>query len=401
MTSRRDEKPSAARGPRAWAPWPSPLAPVLAALAALAPLVACTPDFDPASEVKGFRVLAVRAEPPEIAPADDGSASDTAALATLVAEAAWLSEPDRRATVLHVACTPVPGDATATACTSLSELQDPLALLEAVDLAAACADPGRGTAGAITFAGLESCGLAGCEAASVPLDPTDASTATALPTPAYRLPADFTLSALPAGSADRVLGVEVVDLALALDASPDDLAPAAAVADACAALAAVAARFQAAWPLQDHVATLKRIQVRGPDALSTPDVNPVLAGVQLDGAALPLPGGTPAAVTAGEEADLLPILLAGRLGADELATDFAALRQTYTRADSSGAPIETKQEDWTWSWFATSGDLKDLHTHSVSDAEVFTPKSGRALVWAVVRDLRGGVAWQAAEVEGE
>ena len=196
-----------------------------------------------------------------------------------------------------------------------------------------------------------------------------------------------------------MLGVEVVDLALALDASPDDLAPAAAVSDACAALAAVAARFQAAWPLQGHVATLKRIQVRGPDALSPPNVNPTLAGMQLDGAALPAPGGTPAAAVADEKADLLPILVAGRLTADELAADFESLRQTYTRVDSSGAAIETKQEDWTWSWFATSGDLKDLHTHSVSDAEVFTPAAGRTLVWAVVRDLRGGVAWQAAEVE--
>ncbi len=37
----------------------------------------------------------------------------------------------------------------------------------------------------------------------------------------YALPADYTLSALPASSPERVLGVEVTDLALALDVTPE------------------------------------------------------------------------------------------------------------------------------------------------------------------------------------
>jgi hypothetical protein len=359
-------------------------------LSALALATACTPDFDPASEVRSLRVLAIRAEPPEIAPAGDGAAPSRATLASLVAHPAFADDLSRRAVVLHVACTPTPGDPGPSPCTVLSELADPTALLGAADLAAACATPGRGAPGEITFAGIEVCGVEGCAPVSVPRDPADPGSTVALPAPAYELPADYTLAALPQGAAERVLGLAVTSLALALDAAPAELAPAEAVPDACAALSAVIARFEAEWPLRAHVAALKRIGVRGPEAGSTPNQNPVISGVAMAGAALPAPGPTPAAVAPGVEVELLPVLPG----------DFAALRETYVHYDAAGTPIETKQEDWTFSWFSTAGDLDELHTNDPAEPQVLTaPRTGRAVVWTVVRDLRGGTAWTAGEIE--
>lgn len=111
------------------------LVPVLALTAA------CGPDFDPASEVQGLRVLAVRAEPPEIAPASDGAAPARAELETLVVHPALVADPARRAVVLHVSCTPAPGDPSPSPCTRYSELDDLSALLAGADLATACAAP--------------------------------------------------------------------------------------------------------------------------------------------------------------------------------------------------------------------------------------------------------------------
>jgi hypothetical protein len=359
-------------------------------LPALALAAACGPDFDPATEVRALRVLAVQAEPPEIAPAGDASALSRTALAALVAHPGFLDDPSRRAVVLHVACTPTPGDPSAPACTSLSELADPAALLGAVDLRAACETPGRGAAGMITFAGVESCGLEGCEPASVLRDPADPGSIVPLPAPAYELPPDYTLESLPDGAPELVLGLEVPELALALDASPAELAPAQAAPDDCAALAAVAARFLEEWPLRVHVASLKRIRVRGPENGSAPNQNPVISGVALEGVTLPASGGTPLAVAGAAEHDLLPVLPA----------PFDSLRETYVERDADGEPIRTKQEDWTFSWFTTAGDLDERHTNHPEERQTFTsPASGRAVIWAVVRDLRGGVAWKAGEVE--
>jgi hypothetical protein len=350
----------------------------------------CSPDFDPASHVEKLRVLAVRAEPPEIAPAADGTAPDRTALGALVAHPDFVADPARRAVVLHLACTPMPGNPTPLPCAVLDALAAPDALLAAADLAGACTAPGRGTMGALTFAGLEACGLEGCVPLSVRTDPGDPDSAVELPAPAYLLPAGFDLAALPPGTPERVLGTEVTALALALDASPDDLAPAASVPDACSALAEVASRFGALWTARDHVSVLKRIRVRGPDALNTPNVNPEISGVSLDGATLPAPGGVPAQIASGIEADLLPLLPG----------DPDVLRETYVKCDAAGTPIETAVEEWTFSWFATAGELDDLHTRDAAEPDPFTPPaSGRILVHAVVRDLRGGIGWASGVAE--
>jgi hypothetical protein len=367
-------------------------APILLVPALLA-LAACGPDFDPASEVQGLRVLAVRAEPPELAPPGDASAPSRAALDTLVAHPAFPSQPGRAATVLHVTCTPKPGDPAASSCTDLSELADPAALLGKADPASVCSTtPGRGVAGGITFSGLEACGLTGCSAVTVRREPGVEGSEVALPAPAYELPGDFSFKDVPAGAPERILGLEVVDLALALDATPAELAPTTAVAGDCEALVAFMERFAAEWEARPHVATVKRIRVRGPNARSAPNANPVLSGIALGGVALPAPDAAPAPVTPGTEADLLPILP----GNPE------TLRETYFRLDAAGEIIEPKQEDWTFSWFSTTGELDRLHTNDATEGDRYTaPATGDAVIWSVVRDLRGGVAWQAAVIRAE
>ena len=358
----------------------------IALVLVLALTAACGPDFDSASEVQGLRVLAVRAEPPEIAPVCDGAAPPRAELETLVVDPALVADPARRAVVLHVACTPAPGDPSASACTRLSELADPSALLADADLATACATPGVGVAGGITFGGLEACGRDGCGPVAVRRDPADAGSTVALPGAGYELPADYTLSGLPASSPERVLGVEVTDLALALDVTPEELAPASAVGTDCELLGAVVARFEAEWSRRAHVAALKQIRVRGPAAPSAPNHNPVLSAVALEGVALPAPGGAPAAVAPSTHVQLLPLLPGS----------FEELRETYVESDAAGQPIATRQEEWTFSWFTTAGELEKLHTnHPTEAAELTTPASGASTVWLVVRDLGGGVAWRA------
>jgi hypothetical protein len=379
----------------------------------LAAAAACSPDFPPASRVDGLRLLAVRAEPPELAAPGDPSAPSRAALDSLVAHPAFATDPARAAVVLHVACTPDPGAGAASPCVRFASLSDPTELLAGADPAAACTAPGVGKRGAITFSGLEACGVAGCGPVTVRRDPADPASLVTLPAPAYELPADFSFEPFPAGAPERVLGLEVVDLALAIDATPAELAPAAPAADACATVAAVVARLEALWPARTHVVSVKRIQVRGPAAPSPRNRNPgdpdpeqsggaveepapplpsrPHFGISLGGKTLPPPGDAPAQVAAGAMEGLLPVLPG----------DYQALRQTYVRSDAEGLPIETRQEDWAFSWFATDGDVDRLHTKEPTDPDAYTaPGAGKvAVVWTVVRDLRGGIGWAAGRIQ--
>ncbi len=369
----------------------------IAPLAALLALAGCkVPDFTGPEQVKELRVLAVRAEPPEIgAPADAGADEDwpagAAAVQSLVGHPGFAATADAGAVVLHLGCTPAPGEVAGTVCTRMSELTRPSDLLQLVNAADACTAPGRGTVEAITFSGLEACGRDGCGALSVARDPTDPASAVPLPTPAYSLPDGYALSSLPAGHPQRVLGVDVVDVALALEATPGEVAPAAAVADPCAALGAVLQRMQDLWQERPSVAALKWIHVRGPDmpADSPPNHNPSLAGMTLDGTPVPAPGGTPLAVTAGRRQELLPPLPGA----------FGDLRESWKRFDSDGNYVDTRTEEWGYSWFTTAGSLEFSHTTAWDETNWLKPASNRAVLWLVVRDLRGGEAWTAGEVE--
>lgn len=344
---------------------------LLLAAAALA-LAACNPDFDPASEVHGMRVLAVRAEPPELGPTPaDGAAT----LTSLVLRPDWTSDPSRKTTVLYVACTPVPGDPTPSPCVDLDALRDPMAVF--ADAArASCAGAAPGAAPPpVAFAGAEVCDRSGCASPVV-------AGGAPLPAPALALPEGYGFDGLPAGAPERILGVEAAVLAFALDASPEELA--AGAGGACP-LAAVATRLPELWSARAHVLSVKRVRIRGPQSPDLPNRNPAIAGVDAAGTRLAASG--PTELPAGT----IPL-------APVLPDDAAALHDEYSELDTTGATIERKAEEWVYSWFSTAGELDELRT-SVADVQEWKVEPGAtALVAAVVRDLRGGVAWQVREV---
>ena len=244
----------------------------LAALAA----AACSPDFTPASRVEGLRVLAIRADPPEIAPAPASGtpvAPDRAALTTLVVRADYATDPTRQTTVLYLACVPVPGDPTPSPCVALAGLRDPTEVL-AQAAQASCA--AGGDAPAIAFAGVEVCEGRACGPVTVG--------GVTLPSPELVLPAGYGFDALPPGAPERALGVQAELLAFALDATPDELA--AGGVGACPA-ADVAPRIAALWAARDHVLAVKRVWIRGPEAPDAPNVNPAIDDVAAGGVSLP------------------------------------------------------------------------------------------------------------------
>lgn len=340
---------------------------VLALAAALA-LAGCTPDFDPASHVEKLRVLAIQAEPPEVAPPGDPSAAHTAVLTSLVLR------PDASvATVLHVACLPRPGDAASTPCVGLAQLRDPTAVLAAAAAEACAAGPGGGLP-PITFVGAEVCASGACD--PVTLGSTSLRPALAVP---GEVGAAFDgLRATRPDHPDLVLGVQAVVLAFALDAAPDELV--AGVGTACP-LGDVAARLSGLWERRGHVLAMKRVAIRGPLAPDAPNLNPAVAGILSWGA--PLPAGSPAVLPPGTYG-LAPLTPPGA----------EALLQPYTRLDAAGRPIEALREEWVYSWFSTAGELDKLNTHGAeTDEWVVGPTPGTATVAVVARDLRGGTAW--------
>jgi hypothetical protein len=347
--------------------------PLLLVLAALA-LAACSPDFDPASHVEKLRVLAIRAEPPEIQPADASGplvAPDRAALGALVVRADHAVDPTRKTTVFYLACLPVPGDPTPTLCVMLAGLRDPTAFL--VEAAQASCAGGGAEPPPITFAGAEVCEGRSCGPAVVG--------GVTLPAPELALPAGYgpALDNLPGSAPERVLGVQAVVLGFALDAAPDELAPGSP--GACPE-ADVAGRLAALWPAREHVLATKRVMVRGPEAPDLPNQNPAIDDVASGGAPLPatlVPG-------TWSLAPLLP-------------PDAAERHQPYTKLDAEGIKIEDAREEWVTSWFATAGDLEDLHTRDGEEEPwtVFAP-GGPATLAAVVRDRRGGVAWKVRDL---
>jgi hypothetical protein len=274
----------------------------------------------------------------------------------------------------------VPGDPTPTPCVALASLRDPTsALAEAAQ--AACEAPAGAAPPPIAFAGAERCEAGACA-------PVILADGTALPTPAVAVPADYGFDALPAGAPDRILGVQAVVLAFAIDARPEELADG---TNASCPLASVAGRLAGLWAEREHVLAAKRVQIRGPEAPDPPNRNPVLNGIAADGS--PIAEDAPPEIGPGRRL-LTPLLPA----------DADALRETYTKLDAAGQPLESAREDWVYSWFSTAGEMEDLHTRDPA-AEEWTvgagdaaASGGRALVALVLRDLRGGVAWTLREV---
>jgi hypothetical protein len=333
---------------------------------ALVAAAGCSPEFDPASRIEKLRVLAVQAEPPEIDPAE------TASLTSLVLRPDFASAPSRITTVVHLACVPVPGDPAPTPCVLLANLEEPAEEIGAI--ARAGCDGGAGAAWPpVVLAGFEACDASGCGPASAggaPLAPA----LLAVP-PAF---------AFPDTGPERILGVDAIDLAFAIDATPDELAV--GVGSTCPA-GDVAGNLAALWSGREHVVAVKRVVIAGPDApAGERNHNPALGGILADGVPLD-PAGTPSLGTA--RVALAPAPAVGPGGEPE----------TYTKLDAAGVPIETATEDWIYSWFATAGELDELHTRG-GQTDRWTGKgaSGTVRFVVVVRDLRGGVAWAVRDV---
>jgi hypothetical protein len=388
----------------------------IAAAATVLALGACGTKFTGPEEVKGLRVLAVLAEPPEIgAPGDDALVEGgwppaaVTSLHAVVAHPDFATVSEDRALVLHLACTPTPGDRTGTVCAQMSALSEPSMLVEHLSTATACPAPGArhlGVEGAITIAGLEACDRAGCHSLAVASGPGESAAFVDFGPSDYQLPTRSDppgsfLAGLAAGDTQRVLGTDVVVLSLAIEGDPADLTPSSAVTPDCASLLPeVLSWFAAQWSLRPHVGSLKWVHVRGPDmpAESPANQNPSVTGISFGGSDLAPMGATPTVVASGNEQPLLP----------HLAQDPAPPpHQTYQRYDTDGNYVDTRDEDWAYSWFTTAGDLKHSHTQSWDESEEFTPKNSgdgspkTAILWVVVRDLRGGEAWTAAEIQAQ
>ena len=399
-------------------------------IASLVALAACGEPFDPPSRVDKLRLLAIRAEAPEIAPPvrgedgapldpqPEGHAPDRTALTALVADPLQLADPAREVTVVYLGCTPEPGSVEANLCSLIETYADPTQLAALLSAGGgSCAGGGgsgmgpigEGVIGGVNFAGVESCDHElGCRQAEV----TVGGLPLALPTPTYVLPAAFELDALPAGHPQRTLGVQVTMIAIAVAASPQELVEGADPADDCAFVTKVSDNLARLLEERERLTAIKRVQVRGPDNDDEVNVNPEIAGIRAAGAVLPaeLPDPPPAEAIfrRGQEVKLLPLLPAGPDG-QPLSSD--RLYQPFTRYDGEGKPFRDEREAWVWSWFTTGGAFERERTRAADQEQVWfttgedddlaVPADGRVFLYGVVRDARGGIAWVRREVRVE
>lgn len=341
--------------------------------ALLLALAACTPDFEPASRIEKLRVLAIRAEPPEIDP--DGVR--TSSLTSLVLRPELDAEPVRTTTVVHLACVPAGGETRPSACAMLGALADPAAVLDQL-AAAACAGGGGGGLDLVppVLAGVEACARGAC-------GPATLAGGAVLPPPAVSVGASHFAAA---SGTEKILGTEATVLAFALDATPDEVA--APGAGPCPD-GDLAARLAALWRTREHVLSAKRVRVRGP---ASPDEaanrNPAVDGVVAGGVPLADPGAL--TTLAPGDVHLAPLRPSGAAGEPE----------TYTKLDASGLVVEAgAREEWVYSWFSTAGALDELHTRGAeTNRWTGLAPGARARVAIVLRDLRGGTAWAVREV---
>jgi hypothetical protein len=349
---------------------------VLAPAALAVTLAGCSPKFDPASYVEKLRVVAVRAEPPEIDP------GGVATLETLVLRPDFATTV-RTTTIVHVACVPDPRRPDQfSPCVMLPNLVAPAATVAAAARMACAAPLVDGPLWPpIDLAGVERCDGGGCDPASIGT--------TALP-PRVTVPAAFGFT--PDGP-DNVLGVQAQVLSFAVEATPDELVePVGTICaggDDRARLAAqVAVNLARLWEAREHVLSEKRVWIRGPAAVNPPNRNPAVTGITAG--SLTLDPGAATTVHTGE-LDLRPVL----------PSDPAEQPEGYWKLDATGALIEHVTEQWAFSWFATAGELKKVNTHDAGDPDRWklSEARGPARVAVVVRDLRGGTSWAVRDVE--
>lgn len=383
-------------------------------------LVGCGEPFDPPSLVNKLRLLAIRAEAPEIAPPvrgndglpvdpqPEGHAPDRTTLTSLVADPAQAADPGRRAMVVYIACTPRPGSLEPSICNLVETYTDPRELPRLLELGGGecrgTATPverefGEGVIGTVTFAGLEVCDH---EEGCMPVE----TETVALPEPTYVLPREFDWSGVPEGHPHRVNGVQVVVVAIVVQASPEELLAGTLPHDPCAFAAGVAGNLGELLETRERLLALKRVQVRGPDVEAAVNVNPAIAGIVADGRVLPSvvtdPPQPQVQFGPGRAIELRPQL---PIGSDGKPLTEEELYQSFMRYDADGRPIREEREAWVWSWFATAGTFERERTRSADQSVEWTapsaserPGDGRVFLWAVVRDARGGIDWVRREV---
>lgn len=379
-------------------------------------LLACSETFKPASYVDRLRILAIRAEVPEVEPLsrdEDGQPlsaqredhpGDRSRIRSLVADPAQLQEPERVVTVLYLSCTPEPrSPGSAAACTSYVALQDPAALVGLIGLGQgqSCGEGTRAgpssQQGWIEFLGAERCSGAGpCEPATVDLGGIPVEIA-----PSYVIPEELSLETLPSEDPARILGVQASVVAIAIAATVDELLQGVDPGDPCSFGPALSTRFAALLEEREHVSAVKRVPIRGPDSPDDPNRNPevlgILAGKHLLPETIEDPPQQEAELLVGKAYGLRAIPPSG-------GPDF----QRFSRFDAYGKKLKTEREEWLYSWFATAGSLDALRTRAADEANRWRisddpkeepfPPDGRAFVYVVVRDLRGGIDWAIREV---
>jgi hypothetical protein len=301
---------------------------------------ACTEPWRNVYSVEGLRVLAVRAEPPDLAP------GQYARLDALVVDP---RDPERLNTLVWLACHPDPASLDQPKCADY----DTLSLLQSSD------------------AGLDASAL---PEGLIALGMTPPPGAPQLPV-IYPAPADV-FANLPSDDPRRTRGVLAIVLMLAVAEPPPPTWPP-TQADLTALLGRVRNKQV------DSVLTIKRLRI---SETSTPNHNPTLATLKIGeeewGA-----GPQPAKLLPGIWTHLYSFAGEGS-------------KETYQDLDVDGNAV-SKTEHLSTSWFTTLGELDKSRTvegdiekpEHIYEPLVLAdlPPDRRGTLYAVLRDSRGGV----------
>ncbi|MBI3182358.1 MAG: hypothetical protein HYZ28_09465 [Myxococcales bacterium] len=304
-----------------------------AALGATALLLcACAEEFKPETVVENLRVLGVRASPAALGP------GQSARLEALVVD------PSRsgRSTVLWLACDPDPLNLGRSYCSDMATLSEPSALLKTD---AGVPELPKG----MRFIGLN----------------RQAS---------YRAPDDL-FAQLPVGDARRRHGAVAQVLAIAV---AEEVSLSAGPAELEALFQKVRSKA-----VRSVIALFRIVVSEDP----RPNQNPELAGLAVAGASLP--DGAHLRVRELEEVEL-----------ELLAPDSAF--EEYEQANPDGP--EPKTERLIAAWYSTAGRFSEARVALRSDTkELYTsagkrgdpvPEGREGVLYAVVRDTRGGQSWE-------
>ncbi len=313
------------------------VAPASLTLAAALLASACLDPWRPVTFVEGLRVLALRAEPPDLAP------GQAAVLSAVVVDP---TDADRTNTLIWFACDPDPTNLDQPACAQYATLE----VAQSGDFAQEALPEGVRILGMTPPPGV-----------FFPIG--------------YQAPAD-TFAKVPADDPKRTRGALAIVLMMSIAAPPPESWP--PTEEELRALLDKVKNKEVA-----SLVTIKRIRVTEDPARN---VNPVLAGVRIGSETWRGEPSHPAKVKPGAAYPL--VALAGEGSAE-----------TYATTDVDGNPVE-KTETLLTSWFTTFGNFDEVRVVAdKEDAQKIhlpwhfeaMPADRKATMWVVLRDGRGGV----------